>query len=193
MQSSDKARVRELSREPAIRQLTICCEWNTVVLEERRADGRAAAPESPYVGTAGLWASDCVPNAPDLHVLHGVQSSAELFDVFSPATHKSLVFFGKNAATDVDGFVQIVRRQPAGTCAIMFVCARAPESASPTLSDAMSAIKGYEAQFYDIKQSVLAAVVRPVELFASIMRTTGGPPTLFGWCSIIFSRGLGLR
>jgi hypothetical protein len=173
MQTSNKARVRVFWHEPAIRHLTVYCEWNTVVLDERRASGRAAAPEGPYVGTAGLWAGDWVSNTLGLHVLHGVQSSAELFDLFSPAMHTVFVFVRKNAATDVDGFgVEIVRCQSAGTCAIMLDCARASESASSTVTDAFLNTKGHATQFYDVKQSIRAAVVRPVEIFAAMVRTT---------------------
>jgi hypothetical protein len=53
-------------------------------------------------------------------------------------------------------------------------CARAPESASPTVADAILNTKGYATQSYDVKQSIRAAVVRPVEIFAAMVRTAGG-------------------
>jgi hypothetical protein len=73
------------------------------------------------------------------------------------------------------GFVEIVRRQSAGTCAIVLVCARVSKSASLTVTDAALNAKGHATQFYDMKQSIHAAVVRPVESFATMLWTrTGG-------------------
>jgi hypothetical protein len=83
--------------------------------------------------------------------------------------------------TDVDGFVEKVRRRPAGTCAIVLGCARAPDSASPTVADAILNTKGYATQFYDVEQSIRAEVVRPVDIFAAMVRTpTGGLTHAFG-------------
>jgi hypothetical protein len=180
MQSGDQARVQVLWREPAIRQLTIHCEWSTIVFDERRAGGRAAVPESPYVGTAGLWAGDRAPNAPDLRVLHDAKGpQAELFDLFHPAKHTVLVFVGKD--TDVFSFVEIVHLQPAGTCAVVLVFEQAPEGVSPPGADvAVVDTKGYAAQFYEVEQGICAVVVRPDGIVAAMVRTTDGLAHAFG-------------
>jgi hypothetical protein len=42
------------------------------------------------------------------------------------------------------------------------------------VADAILNTKGYATQSYDVKQSIRAAVVRPVEIFAAMVRTAGG-------------------
>jgi hypothetical protein len=98
VQSGEEARVQAPWREPVIRQFTIHCERSAIVFDERRAGKHATVPESPYVGTVGLWAGERAPNPLEMQVLHGAES---------------LEAVGTDAAVDAaQGFLEIVHRQP---------------------------------------------------------------------------------
>jgi hypothetical protein len=177
----DEATARALWRDPALRQLGVHCEWSAGVFDERIDGGRAAQPKGAYGGSGvpGLRAGARAPNATDLVILGDAERSTSLIDLFSLAKHTILVYAGYDAARkDVRAFLDVVRRQAAGTCQAVLVFEQTPQGTEVELRSladiAVVDSKGHAAWFYEVASGVRAVAVRPDGVVGAMATTPDG-------------------
>jgi hypothetical protein len=181
----DEVTSNALRRDPALRQLGVNYEWSAVVYDERREGGRAPEPQGAYGGSGklGVWAGDRAPDAPDLRLLGGTENMTSLYALLSLSKHSVIVFAGQDTTQeDARSFLDVVHRQPAGTCQTILVFEQAPQDAGLlSLADvAVVDTKGYVAQFYEAKSGVRAAVVRPDAVVGAMVKAPEGLANALG-------------
>jgi hypothetical protein len=174
----DQAQENRLRYDPVLRQLGVNCGWSPIIFDERREGARIPAPRDAYgEGRQGLWAGDRAPNAPGLQVVGDVKRQVDLFDLIDAGKHTVLIFIGRDAALEhASSFLEIVGRQPVGTCKTILVFGSAPNDPQLQARADNSVVdsQGLATQFYKIKEGVRAVAVRPDAVIGAMMKTPGG-------------------